>query len=68
MFGIKSTENRSWVICHPFPANLLVNFIVFETHFQAKTTDVLDRPVAFWFPLLKIFVFLPAAGTAYTNH
>lgn len=42
MFGIKSTENRSWVICHPFPANLLVNFIVFETHFQAKTTHVLD--------------------------
>lgn len=25
-------------------------------------------PVAFWFPLLKTFVFLPAAGTAYTNY
>lgn len=55
MFGIKSTENRSWVICHPFPANLLVNFIVFETHFQAKTPDELDPTCSFLVPSLENF-------------
>lgn len=49
MFGSKSTANRNWVICNPFPAHLLTNFFDFETHFQAQTTDGLD-PVAFLLP------------------
>lgn len=55
MVRIKSTENRSWVICHPFPANLLVNFIVFETHFQTKTTDVLDLTCSLLVPSFENF-------------
>lgn len=58
MLRSKSTANGNQLICNPFPTYLLMNFTDFETHFQAKSTDVLD-PVAFLFLPLPHDSFLP---------